>query len=79
MTGVSRKRDVQDDLRSGQTKTQRTDANVDRVQTLVCSDRRLGVRLTVEEGYGNMFLGKDPNSGLTSGFSIIIMPLRMTR
>jgi len=34
--------DVQDDPRSGQPKTQRTD--VDRVQTLVRSDRRLGVR-----------------------------------
>jgi len=41
--------DVQDDPRSGQPKTQRTDANVDRVQTLVCSDRRLGVRVIAEE------------------------------
>jgi hypothetical protein len=30
----------------GSQKTQRTDANVDRVQTLVGSDRRLGVKLT---------------------------------
>jgi hypothetical protein len=36
---------VQDDPRSGQPKMQRTDANVDRVRTLVCSDRKLGVRL----------------------------------
>jgi len=33
--------DVQDDPRSGQSKTQRTDANVDRVRTLLRSDRRL--------------------------------------
>jgi hypothetical protein len=31
-------RNVQDDQRSGQPKTQRTDANVDRVRTLVCSE-----------------------------------------
>jgi len=42
-------RDVQDDPRSGQPKTQGTDANVDRVQTLVRSDRRLGVRVIAEE------------------------------
>ena len=36
---------VQDDPRSGQPKTQRTDANVDRVRTLV---RRSGVRATAE-------------------------------
>jgi len=41
--------DVQDDQRSGQPKTQRTDANVDRVRTLVHSDRRLGVRVIAEE------------------------------
>ena len=35
--------------RSGQPKTQRTDANVDRVRTLVRSDRRLGVRIIAEE------------------------------
>jgi hypothetical protein len=40
---------VQDDQRSGQPKTHRTDANVDRVRTFVRSDRRLGVRLIVEE------------------------------
>jgi hypothetical protein len=37
---------VQDDPRSGQPKTQRIDANVDSVRTLVRSDRRLGVRVT---------------------------------
>jgi len=37
--------DVQDNPRSGQPKTQRTD----RVQTLVRSDRRVGLRVTVEE------------------------------
>ena len=41
--------DVQDDPRSGQPKTQRTDANVDRVRTLVQTDRRLGVRIIAEE------------------------------
>jgi hypothetical protein len=41
--------DVQDDPRSGQPKTQRTDANVDRVLTLVCPDRRLSVKLIAEE------------------------------
>jgi hypothetical protein len=40
---------VQDDPRSGQPKTQRTDASVDRVRTLVRSDRRLGVRVIAEE------------------------------
>jgi histone-lysine N-methyltransferase SETMAR len=40
---------VQDDPRSGQPKTQRTDANVDRVGTLVRSDRRLGVTVIAEE------------------------------
>jgi AraC-like DNA-binding protein len=41
--------DVQDDPRSGQPKTQRTDADVDRVRTLVRSDRRLGVTVIAEE------------------------------
>jgi len=41
--------DVQDDTRSGQPKTQRTDVNVHRVRTLVHSDRRLGVRVIAEE------------------------------
>jgi hypothetical protein len=40
---------VQDNPRSGQSKTQRKDANVDTVRTLVCSDRREGVRVTAEE------------------------------
>ena len=40
---------MQDDPRSGQPKTQRTDASVDRVRTLVFSDRRLGERVIVEE------------------------------
>ena len=38
---------VKDD--PGQPKTQRTDANVDRVRTLVRSDRRLSVRVITEE------------------------------
>jgi len=41
--------DVQDDPRSGQPKTQSTGENVDRVQTLVRSDRILGVRVIAEE------------------------------
>ena len=40
---------MQDDPRSGQTKSQRTDANVDSVRTLVHSDRRLGVRVIAED------------------------------
>ena len=40
---------MQDDPSSGQPKTQRTDANVGRVRTLVLSDRRLGVRVIAEE------------------------------
>jgi hypothetical protein len=34
----------------GRQKTQRTDVNMDRVRTLVRSDRKLGVRLIAEEG-----------------------------
>jgi hypothetical protein len=44
---------VQDDPRSGQPKTQRTDVNVDRARTLVRSDQRLGVRLIAEESNRN--------------------------
>ena len=40
--------DVEDDPRSGQPKTKQTDANVERIQTLVCPDRRLGVRVMAE-------------------------------
>ena len=39
---------VQDEPRSGQPKTQRTEANVHRVRTLVHSNRRIGVRVTEE-------------------------------
>ena len=46
---VQGREDVQDDPRSGQPKMQRTDANVDRVWTLVRSDRSVGVRVTAEE------------------------------
>jgi hypothetical protein len=42
-------KDVQVDPRSRLPKTQRTDANVDRVRTLVRSDRRLDARLIAEE------------------------------
>jgi hypothetical protein len=41
--------DVHDDPRSGQPKTQKRDAYVDRVRTLVRSDRRLGVTVIAEE------------------------------
>jgi hypothetical protein len=41
--------DVQEDKRMWQPKTQREGANVDRVQILVRSDQRLGVRLIAEE------------------------------
>ena len=40
---------VQDEPRSGQPKTQRTDENMDRVPTLVRSDGRLDVRVIQEE------------------------------
>jgi len=40
---------VQDDPRNGQPKTQRTDANFDRIQTFMHSDRRLGVSVIAEE------------------------------
>ena len=40
---------MKDDPRIWQPKTQRTNANVDRVRTLVCSDRRVSVRVTAEE------------------------------
>jgi hypothetical protein len=40
---------VLNDTGSGQPKSQRTDANVDRVRTLVHSDQRLGTRLIAEE------------------------------
>ena len=43
------RKDVQVDPRSGQLKTQRTVANVVSVRTLVCSDRRLGVRVITDE------------------------------
>jgi hypothetical protein len=43
------RKDVQDDPRRGQPKTQRSDAIVDRIRTLVRSDRRLGVRVIAEE------------------------------
>jgi hypothetical protein len=49
---------VQYDPRSGQPKTQRTDANVDRVRTLVPSDRRLGVRVIAEEGVKEIWSGR---------------------
>jgi len=44
-----RRENMQDDTRSGQSRTQRIDANMDRVRNLVHSDRRLGVRVIEEE------------------------------
>ena len=43
------RKNVQEDPRSGQPKTQGTDTNVDRVRTLVHSDPRVGVRVIAEE------------------------------
>jgi len=40
---------VQDDPSNGQPNTQRTDANVNTVRTLVRSDQRVGVRVIAEE------------------------------
>jgi hypothetical protein len=39
---------VPDDPRSGQPKTQRPDTNMDRVRTVVCSDRRVGWKVIAE-------------------------------
>jgi hypothetical protein len=64
--------DVQDDPRSRQPRMQSTDPNMDRVGTLVSSDRRLEIS-------GNLFGRNNPNSGLTSRFSNITMPLQMVR
>jgi len=41
--------DVQDGPSSGQPRTQRTDANVDRAWTLVPSDWRVGVQVIADE------------------------------
>jgi hypothetical protein len=57
--------DAPDDRRSEEPSTQGADANVDRVRTLVRSDRRLGAKLTAEE--------------LNVLFSIMTMPLCMMR
>ena len=46
---VQGREDVQGDPKRGQPKTQRTDANVDRVRTLVPSARRSDVRVIAEE------------------------------
>jgi hypothetical protein len=47
---------------------------VGKVQTLVHPERRLGVELTAEELDGNLFGGKDQNSGLKNGFSTVTTP-----
>ncbi|CAI9587884.1 unnamed protein product [Staurois parvus] len=60
--------DVHDDARSGQPKTQRTDANVDRVRALVQSDRRMSVRddgRRIEHEQGNR--AADSDRGLEDG------------
>jgi hypothetical protein len=50
--------------------------SVDTVQTLVGSDRKLGVRLIAEESITEICSGgKDPNSGLTRRFSTMTMLL----
>jgi hypothetical protein len=41
--------DIKDDERTGCLKTHQTDENMEKVQKLVCSDRRLIVRITAEE------------------------------
>jgi hypothetical protein len=43
------RKDVKDDERTGRPKIHRTDENVEKVQTLVRSDRRLSVRMTEDE------------------------------
>jgi hypothetical protein len=57
--------------------TQEVDSQEHKGEIQMWTDRRLGVRLMTEDGYGSLFGGKDPNSGLTSGFSTITVPLRM--
>jgi hypothetical protein len=64
----------------GSQKRKRTDANVDRVRTLVRSDRRLKWQTNSRSTeYGNLLGGKDPNSGLTRGLSAMTLSLRMMR
>ncbi|ROT70225.1 hypothetical protein C7M84_011507, partial [Penaeus vannamei] len=43
------RKDVEDDPRSGRPSTTRTEVNVERVRQMVCSDRRLTVRLIANE------------------------------
>jgi hypothetical protein len=78
--------DVNDDPKSGQQKTQRTDANVDRVRTWVRSDRRVSVRVIAEElNMNRETVQQIVKEGLgmrkisASGFSTMTMPLHMMR
>jgi hypothetical protein len=52
---------VQDDTRSRQPEPQRSDANVDRVRTLVHLDRRLGVK-PIARSLRKSFRRRGPNS-----------------
>jgi hypothetical protein len=58
--GETRKVEMTQELSSQ--KMQRRYGNMDRVRSLVCSDRRLSVRQRAEEL--NLFGGNDANSGL---------------
>jgi hypothetical protein len=66
---------VQDDPRRGQPKTQTKcgqSMNLSALRSKIMCDtysRRIE--------YGNLFGGKDSNSGVTSGFSTIAIPLHM--
>jgi hypothetical protein len=67
---------VQDDPSSGQLIMQRRDSNVDREQTLVQSDQRLGAKTNSRRRlWYSVFRGKDPYSGLTSGFLPVTVPV----
>jgi hypothetical protein len=58
-------------------RTTKTICKCNRVQTWACSDRRLGARLIAEKLNMRVFGGKNQNSGLTRGFSTMMMLLRM--
>jgi hypothetical protein len=58
---------------------QRTDANMERIQTLVYPDQRLGVGLIAEEGNGSLFREKYLNSGIKIRFFTLTMALNMIR
>ena len=72
---------MQDNPRSGQPKMQRTDANVDKVRTLVHSDLRVSVTVIAEELNLNRETVRQivkEDSGMRK-FSTKMVPLILTR